>query len=315
MILKDIEKVSTDAFSAKLRSRLQQSSRSEALIFVHGFNQSFEIGVETAAALGVDLEIDGVTMAFSWPSKESLFSYQSDVDEANAEANRKALGYLLVRAAGLGARHVYVVAHSLGNRLLLKALTDAKANLLAANGGTAPFDEIVFGSADVESDRFQQQVKQLDGVSRHMTLYASATDRALLVSSFVHSGRLRAGDVSANVPSTRFLDVIDATMASQDFLGHDDYAWLARDDLRALVWFGAAATRRCVLQSDPLPRWTYSPTQSCTSTAFQLAAEYLRRASSYQQAWAAINADTASSAQVSPADFALAKAILQRLGQ
>jgi hypothetical protein len=180
--------------------------------------------------------------------------------------------------------------------------------------GNRPFDQIVFGFGDVRVFRLPAAGCSLEGSARHMTLYAGATDRALLVSGLVHGGQ-RAGDISANVPSTRFMDVIDATLASQDLLGHDDYAYLARDDLRALIWFGTAPGNRCLLRSEPLPRWRYGPTASCTSVAFQLAAQYLRRAQTLKKAQAAIQADTPASANVSASDFALAKTILQRLGQ
>src|SRR6185369_12364394 len=101
----------------------------------------------------------------------------------------------------------------------------------------------------------------------------------------------------------------------QDFLGHDDYAWLARDDLRAVVWFGSLATKRCVLKAESLPRWKYQPSQTCPSNAFRLAAEYLRRAASFDRAVAAISTDTPQQAAVSAADLTLARAILQLLGQ
>jgi len=307
VILRDIQRLGDGDFGARLAGRIRRSERGEALIFVHGFNQSFADGMRTAAALSVDLEIDGATIAFSWPSKENVFFYNSDVTEVDAAANRKALAALLVRATRLGAKHVYVVAHSLGNRMLLNAMADAKSQL----AGRA-FDDVVFGSPDVDASDFRQRVQALSGLAKHMTLYAGATDRALMLSGFVHGGAPRAGDIAANVASTPFLEVIDATLASADFLGHDDYAWLARDDLKALVWFGSDAKKRCVLRSGPL-RWKYQPSQACPTSAFGIAARYLRRAGSIDKALAALARDEADGIGISEADLALARMILQRL--
>jgi esterase/lipase superfamily enzyme len=74
VILKDIEKIgSLSNFYSRIRGRLRESDRAEALVYIHGFNQSFEDGVDTAAVLGTDLEIDGAVLAYSWPSKKNAF--------------------------------------------------------------------------------------------------------------------------------------------------------------------------------------------------------------------------------------------------
>ena len=46
-------------FLKAIRDRVKSSDRKESLIYIHGFNQSFQDGMESAATLAVDLEIDG----------------------------------------------------------------------------------------------------------------------------------------------------------------------------------------------------------------------------------------------------------------
>ena len=56
--------------------------RRDVLVYVHGFNQSFETAVLDAARLSDGLEFRGETMLFSWPSKNSLLNYIYDRESA-----------------------------------------------------------------------------------------------------------------------------------------------------------------------------------------------------------------------------------------
>jgi esterase/lipase superfamily enzyme len=50
------------------------SGVSEVLLYVHGFNQTFESAALDAARLSDGIRFRGETMAFSWPSKAKLLS-------------------------------------------------------------------------------------------------------------------------------------------------------------------------------------------------------------------------------------------------
>ena len=52
------------------------------LIYVHGFNQTFETAALDAARLSEGIRFRGDTMLFSWPSKASLFDYGYDRESA-----------------------------------------------------------------------------------------------------------------------------------------------------------------------------------------------------------------------------------------
>ena len=47
----------------------------DVLIYVHGFNQTFEVAALDAARLSDGIRFRGETMVFSWPSKAGLFDY------------------------------------------------------------------------------------------------------------------------------------------------------------------------------------------------------------------------------------------------
>src|SRR5262249_42734305 len=96
----------------------------DVLLFVHGFNVSFADAMRRTAQLAYDLEWRGPALSFSWPSGDSatLTSY------AGAEATVDWSKYNFARfldqlAAALPeGRPVHAIAHSLGNRLLARAL-------------------------------------------------------------------------------------------------------------------------------------------------------------------------------------------------
>jgi esterase/lipase superfamily enzyme len=277
VILKEVVEVDSQAdFWKTIKSRFTSSVRKEALVYIHGFNQSFQNGVETAATLAADLEIDGAVVSFSWPSRNNLLLYAADIDEATADLNRQALRDLLSNvAAETGAQQVYVVAHSMGNRLLLEAM-----GLMTTTQTQPPIDKLIFASPDMESADFTLRVGKIEALSKRMTLYTANGDLALKLSDLIRgvsTRAARAGDRDGGVKPTKMLDVVDASKAKDDVLGHSNFVYLARDDLKALVWFGLHADQRCILVGKLSDGWRYDPASPCTSEAFSLASLYFRR--------------------------------------
>jgi hypothetical protein len=54
----------------------------DVLIYVHGFNQTFESAALDAARISDGIRFRGDTMVFSWPSKANLFDYGYDRESA-----------------------------------------------------------------------------------------------------------------------------------------------------------------------------------------------------------------------------------------
>ena len=72
-------------FNRALSDRLASSLRHEALLFVHGFNVTFEDAIRRAAQISYDLAFDGPTVVFSWPSQGGMLPLDYRRDERNAE--------------------------------------------------------------------------------------------------------------------------------------------------------------------------------------------------------------------------------------
>lgn len=97
------------------------SQQRDILVFVHGFNVSLEDATVRAAQIAEDMPFHGSMIAFSWQSAAKSLAYLSD--EMLAERFFWNLAELLadLRNTFPNAR-LHVLAHSMGNRVTLRAI-------------------------------------------------------------------------------------------------------------------------------------------------------------------------------------------------
>ena len=99
----------------------QAGGGTDVLIYVHGFNQTFETAALDAAQLSDAIKFRGRTMVFSWPSKAGLFDYAYDRD--SAMFSRDDFEHVLSSIVSApSASRVHIVAHSMGTMLALESL-------------------------------------------------------------------------------------------------------------------------------------------------------------------------------------------------
>lgn len=110
------------SFYAELNSNLQQTTAPDVFVFVHGFNVALEQAVARAAQVSEDMPFDGVVVAFSWQSTGRARAYLTD--EKLAEHHFWSLAELLVglRKHLSAETRIHLLAHSMGNRVALRAL-------------------------------------------------------------------------------------------------------------------------------------------------------------------------------------------------
>ncbi len=276
IILTDIKQSSSrEAFFSDLQGRLGAAKEKEVFIFIHGFNTSFEQAAEGTAQLAADLAIDGAPILYSWPSKANLLAYGADEQEALVDSQISDLAAFMSNVAkSSGATRVHLVAHSMGNRFLLRALV----KLAALPADQRPqFDEIVLASPDVGVDDFTGIWPQVRPLGHRYTLYASTRDKALMVSGEIHNMQ-RIGDAHKIVLADG-LQTVETTAASGGLLGHSDFAGNALDDFRALMWYSLAPVNRCVLQTankGAEPYWVFAGPGSCPESQFREAVSLAR---------------------------------------
>lgn len=193
-----------------------------ALVFLHGFNVSFEEAAIRAAQIGVDLKVPGLTGFFSWPSKGNVAQYFDD--EATIEASEAAITDFLVRfATDSGAQRVHLVAHSMGNRGLLRAMQRIQAN--AAHAGAVKFGQIFLAAPDLDVDLFRSLAAVYPRFSERTTLYASPGDKAVGLSCWLH-GAPRAG-FTPPITVVNGIDTIEVPDFDLDALGHSYFSQAA----------------------------------------------------------------------------------------
>lgn len=241
------------------------SVRREVLVFIHGYNQTFERAVMSAGVLAYDLRLDGAPILYSWPSRGNFLSYTQDANRCSDDEARMLARFLDRVARETGADRVQVVAHSRGNCLLLQGLNKIATGEECANPRTAPdgaqlcdrpetklFDDVVLAAPDVDRGDFTDARARLMGrMVDRITIYASAKDFALKASRLV-GGAPRLGDITPPY-TVKGTEVVDATNAPSDLFGHMHFASGAIDDLRALLWAGATASHRCVIDASASP--------------------------------------------------------------
>ena len=221
--MQDIKKLSKPDFLALVRERMSTASRfkDQALVFVHGFNTSFDNAVYRTAQIAYDLEFDGVPFLYSWPSGGGVGSYT--YDRANAEASKPYMrSFFETVVKESGAKSINIIAHSMGNQPLLDVLKDLKSS---APEGVA-INQVIFAAPDVDYDSFSDVAQALQGLAKGVTLYVASNDRALQISRGFW-GYYRAGDVPPTGPLVLSgVDTIDITAASTDAFAfnHSGYA-------------------------------------------------------------------------------------------
>ena len=224
--LREVRSLTKEEFLQLVRERLGPSSsyKDHALVFVHGFNSSFENALYRAAQISYDIKFDGAPFLYSWPSKGTLGLHDYSYDrESSGQAEPYLRQFLAMIAHETGATSMSVIAHSMGSQLLLPVLRDLKH---AAPPGVT-VSQVILAAPDVDRDAFENIARELTGATRGITMFAAGNDLALAVSRRFWGGVPRAGDVPPGGPViTEGVDTIDITAVSTQVfaLNHSGYA-------------------------------------------------------------------------------------------
>lgn len=238
-----LDTLQEQAFWRQMRDQLAKCAADDrdAVVFIHGFNVSFEQAALRAAQIGFDLQIKGAMALYSWASRGDVMMYPAD--EAAVELDEAPIAdFLCDLAQRTGARRVHVIAHSMGNRAVLRAVHQITQQAERRSG--VRFGQIILAAADVDARKFQELCAAYPRLSERTTLYVSSRDAAVEASRWLHDFP-RVG-LMPPVTTASGIDTVNAVNADLTLLGHG-YVAEARDvisDIHALIRHGAAPARR-----------------------------------------------------------------------
>jgi esterase/lipase superfamily enzyme len=208
----------------------ESSNGRDLLIFVHGFNHTFESAALDAARLSDGIRFRGETLAFCWPSKAGLFDYV--YDRESAMWSRDAFESVLDTAImGSENNHVHIVAHSMGTMLALESLRQ-----LYAHRGDAMLERtgaVIFASPDIDMDVFTSSIQRIGPLAGKITIITAANDRALALSRRLAGGVARVGAAEKARLEKLGLRVIDASEKGWGLINHD--LFLTNKEVRQVV--------------------------------------------------------------------------------
>jgi esterase/lipase superfamily enzyme len=242
-----IQNLDRELYWAALAESLAATEVTErdAVIFVHGYNVSFEEAALRAAQIGFDLSVRGAMAFFAWPSRGLAKRYIAD--EATIEASEAAItDFISDFGERSGAPRVHIIAHSMGNRGVLRAVN--RIAIAAQQRTGRLFDHIILAAPDVDADTFRQLANAYSAVANRTTLYVSRRDRAVGASRWLHDFQ-RAG-LMPPVVVLRGIDTVNVTDVDLTWLGHG-YVASARAvlaDIHALIKQGLPPEKRMGLR-------------------------------------------------------------------
>jgi esterase/lipase superfamily enzyme len=206
-----IQNIGAGAFTDEVRDDLAAVGRN-LLVFIHGFDNSFENAITRAAfnrewfaGSGV-AAADTSVVAFSWPSLGKLISFPLPAEDYRKDqVTAGQSGYHLmtffsrlqpvIESARLAGRRVFLLAHSMGNWALQAAVESWFSH---GNGQAALFDEIFLAAADERYDTFEfpqpGRLSSLYLLCGRISIYYSRADDVLKVSEILNLGAERLGE-------------------------------------------------------------------------------------------------------------------------
>ncbi len=200
-------------------------SNRDVLLYVHGFNTSYDEARFRLAQIVEDGRFGGVPVLFTWPSSDNLLGYEAARETATA--SRDGLASVLRDLSDLpDVGRIHILAHSLGTWLTMEALRER------AIGGSPDLNgklgNVMLAAPDIDLSVFREQLKHLD--PSHISVLISSKDRALSLSSWLAGDRPRLGALNPHNSADRAalrrlgVKVYDLSPESVGLIGHGTYA-------------------------------------------------------------------------------------------
>ena len=203
---------------------ISDSSPRSILLFVHGFNVSFDDAALRTAQLQYDLRFPGQSLFFSWASDGDVKGYVNDSTKIGDSVGDIA-EFIEDLSSNEGVDSIYMIGHSMGSRGLTRALVSIKDRI--SFSAKNKLRELILVEPDISQQIFKTRIAPgLEQLGARVTIYASNNDKALGVSEPVNNGVPRLGQAGDHIYVSNSFDTIDSSDvgASVLSLNHSEYA-------------------------------------------------------------------------------------------
>lgn len=193
-----------------------------ALVFIHGYNTSFDEAVYRTTQIVHDAQYPGTPVLFTWASAGRTIDYVYDSNSATVA--RDSLEQTLRLLAKSGASRIDIIAHSMGTWLTMEALRQ----LAITNDGDldGKLGDVILASPDIDIDVFRSQMRRYGTPKKPFLLLLSRDDNALRISGLIAGNRPRVGGYDDDAALAKLgVTVADLTeVHSADRLNHAKFA-------------------------------------------------------------------------------------------
>jgi esterase/lipase superfamily enzyme len=222
-------------FKKEIIRRLARSNRKDIVIYVHGFNNTFDESITNLAEIWHFMGRQGVPLVYSWPAAHGgLFGYF--IDRESGEFTIFHLKNMLRLLASFDeVDNIHIIAHSRGTDVITTALRELIIEQRAA--GEDPLKSLriknlILAAPDIDLGVMRQRlIAEKFGVAiGQITIYTAQTDTALSTSESIMTGsrlgRLESEDIGktekeifSSINNVNFINVIDV----RSFISHAYY--------------------------------------------------------------------------------------------
>ena len=198
------------AFVSTLNTELTKLPKGErdVLVFIHGFNTSFDSAIYRLAQFVNDSGYTGIPVLFTWPSAGRTRDYLYDLNSALASRDELLETFQLVGKSKLERGDI--LAHSMGNMLTVEALRQAALVGKFRRSQKPKLRYVVLASPDVDVYLFAKQVKSLPVDTYDFFTLISRDDKALRFSKFL-AGGARVGGADTDSLKNLGITIVDLT--------------------------------------------------------------------------------------------------------
>jgi hypothetical protein len=237
-----------------LNDSIADSRDKDLLIYVHGAKVNFYNACAFAAQLDHFMGRDMTSLAFSWPTRQNIFSYALGGDVRRAHSSAGSLASLIdLLAHASDARRIHILSWSAGGRVATEAFVVLRdrypGESLESLRERFRIGTAYFAAGDVPTDTFLEALPTINGLVDRVVVTASSEDEALITASALMGGGGRIGqegsDLSdeqiAMVEAQNRLEAISMSIGAEsrgfDITGHRywfNHPWASSDVLLAI---------------------------------------------------------------------------------